>query len=82
MTQTSDTNYENPEALIAEIEKACLEMYLSERAFQWAQNDSEAVDLAIIRKQAAVEHFDFLIKQAKKTGLKLDKNQLINKILK
>ena len=50
MTQTSDINYENPEALIAEIEKACLEMYLSERAFQWAQNDSEAVDLAIIRK--------------------------------
>lgn len=82
MTQSLDSNKERGNSLIEEIEKALLEINLSEKAFQWAQNDPDAVDLAIARKQAAVQHFDFLIKQAKKAGLKLDKSQLIAKLLK
>jgi len=82
MTQSLDSNKERGNNLIEEIEKAILEINLSEKAFQWAQNDTDAVDLAIARKQAAIQHFDFLIKQAKKAGLKLDKKQLIAKIIK
>ena len=82
MTKSLDSNKERGNNLIEEIEKALLEINLSEKAFQWAQNDNDAVDLAIARKQAAMQHFDFLIKQAKKAGLKLDRKQLIGKILK
>lgn len=82
MTQSPDSNQESWKNLIDEIEKARLEIDLSEKAFQWAQNNPEAVDLAITKEQAAIEHFDFLIKQAKKMGLKLDMNQLIAKVLK
>lgn len=82
MTKSLDSNKERENNLIEEIEKALLEINLSEKAFQWAQNDPDVIDLAIARKQAAIQHFDFLIKQAKKAGLKLDKSQLIAKILK
>ena len=82
MAKSPDSNRESWKNLIDEIEKARLEIDLSEKAFQWAQNDPEEVDLAITRKQAAAEYFDFLSKRAKKMGLKLDKNQLITKVLK
>lgn len=82
MTQSHDSSKEREEKLIREIEEAILEINLSEKAFQWAQNDPDAVDLAIARKQAAIKHFDFLIKQAKNVGIKLDKGHLIAKILK
>jgi|GEM_PF-2190389 len=82
MTQILDSSRERVDKLIEEIEKALMEIELSEEAFQWAQNDNDAVDLAIARKEAAIQHFDFLIKQAKKVGLKLDRKQLIEKILK
>ena len=82
MAKSPDSNRESWKNLIDEIEKARLEIDLSEKAFQWAQNDPEEVDLAITRQQAAVEYFDFLTKKAKKMGLKLDKNELITKVLK
>ena len=82
MTQSLGSSKDRETNLIEEIEKALLEINLSEKAFQWAQNDPDAVDLAIAKKQAAMQHYDFLIKQAKKAGLKLDKGQLIAKILK
>lgn len=82
MTQSLDSSWDRENNLMNEIEKALLEIELSEKAFQWAQNDADEVDLAIARKQAAIQHFDFLIKQAKKAGLKLDRKQLIEKILK
>lgn len=82
MTQILDSSRERVDKLIEEIKKALMEIELSEEAFQWAQNDNDAVDLAIARKEAAIQHFDFLIKQAKKVGLKLDRKQLIEKILK
>lgn len=82
MTQSLDSGRGPENKLMEEIEKALLEIELSEKAFQWAQNDADKVDLAIARKQAAIRHFDFLIKQAKKAGLKLDRKQLIEKILK
>ncbi|HHY41383.1 MAG TPA: DUF2508 family protein [Thermoanaerobacterales bacterium] len=82
MTQSLGSSKDREANLIEEIEKALLEINLSEKAFQWAQNDPDAVDLAIAKKQAAMQHYDFLIKQAKKAGLKLDKGQLIAKILK
>lgn len=82
MSQIPDSNQASRKKLIDEIEKARLEMNLCEKAFQWAENDPDAVELAITRKQAAIEHFEFLIKQAKKAGLKLDRNQLIAKVLK
>ena len=82
MAKSPDSNRESWKNLIDEIEKAQLEINLSEKAFQWAQNDPEEVDLAITRQQAAVEYFDFLTKKAKKMGLKLDKNELITKVLK
>lgn len=82
MVKSPDSNRERWKKLKDEIEKAQLEINLSEKAFQWAQNDPEEVDLAITRQQAAVEYFDFLTKKAKKMGLKLDKNELITKVLK
>jgi len=82
MTKSLGSSKDREANLIEEIEKALLEINLSEKAFQWAQNDPDAVDLAIAKKQAAMQHYDFLIKQAKKAGLKLDKGQLIAKILK
>jgi hypothetical protein len=82
MAKSPDSNQEGWKNIIDEIEKALLEIDLSEKAFQWAQNDPEEVDLAITRKQAAVEYFNFLTKKAKKMGVKLDKNQLVTKVLK
>ncbi|MDD2503497.1 MAG: DUF2508 family protein, partial [Clostridia bacterium] len=80
MVQSSDSNQKICKDLLDEIDKARLEIELSEKTFQWAENDPEAIDLAITRKRAAVEHFNFLIKQAKKINLKLEKEDLINRV--
>jgi len=82
MNQSLDSSKEYGNNLMEEIEKAIIELKLSEKAFQWAYNDNDAVDLAILRKQVAVQNFEFLIKQAKKAGIKLDRKKLIEKILK
>ena len=82
MDKSPDSNQESWKNIIDEIEKALREIDLSEKAFQWAQNDQEEVDLAIARKKAAVEYFNFLTKKEKKMGVKLDRNQLMTKVLK
>lgn len=81
MATKPDSN-QSMRSLFNEIEKAKHEMELSENTFQWVQNEPGAVDLAITKKQAAVEHYNFLIRQAKKMGLKLNNKELINKLLK
>ncbi|HHV18219.1 MAG TPA: DUF2508 domain-containing protein, partial [Thermoanaerobacterales bacterium] len=63
MDKSPDSNQESWKNIIDEIEKALREIDLSEKAFQWAQNDQEEVDLAIARKKAAVEYFNFLTKK-------------------
>lgn len=70
------------ENFLAQIEKAREEINLAERAFQWVKNDPEAVDAALSRIEAAVEHYNFLIKQAKQLGVSLDKKVLYSKLLK
>jgi hypothetical protein len=83
VTKSPDRNREKLEKkLLEEIEKARKEIQMSERAFQWAKKDSAAIDAAILRMQAAVEHFTFLLQQAKKLGIKEDKKRLYEKLLK
>ncbi len=81
MAKKPDNCHKNRESVIKEIEKALLEINLAESAFQWAQNNQKEVDLAIMRKRAAVEYFDFLIKKAKEMEVKLEKNQLLSKVI-
>ena len=65
MEKSPDSNQDSKKYLLQEIDRARLEITISENAFQWVQNDPVAIDLAITRKKAAVEHFNFLIIQAK-----------------
>lgn len=69
------------EIFLEEIEKALKEKELSEKAFKWVKNEPEAVDAAISRYKAAIDYYDYLIKQAKKQGITLDKKAVYKKIL-
>lgn len=83
MTRSPDSNRVDDETrLFEEIDEALQEIELSEQAFQWAQNIPEAVDYAIRRREAAIKHYDFLINQVKKSGVKLTKDELIMKIIR
>lgn len=66
---------------VKEIEKALEEKKLSEKAFEWVKNDPDAVDAAISRLKAAVDNYNYLIKQAKKLGISLDKESIFRKII-
>jgi hypothetical protein len=83
MTENLDRNRKKWEDnFIEEIENARVEIELAERAFQWVKNDPEAVDAALSRIEASIEHYNFLIKQAKQLGISLDKKVLYRKLLK
>ncbi|AYO30036.1 MAG: hypothetical protein PWR06_2722 [Thermoanaerobacteraceae bacterium] len=83
MTENLDRNRKKWEdSFIEEIENARVEIELAERAFQWVKNDPEAVDAALSRIEASIEHYNFLIKQAKQMGISLDKKVLYSKLLK
>ncbi|RKL63435.1 DUF2508 family protein [Thermoanaerobacteraceae bacterium SP2] len=83
MTENLDRNRKKWEDnFIEEIENARVEIELAERAFQWVKNDPEAVDAALSRIEASIEHYNFLIKQAKQLGISLDKKVLYSKLLK
>ena len=83
MTQSPDSNQQDLEKrLLREIDEALEEMELSETAFQWAQNHPDAVDYAIRRQEAAVKHYCFLIRQAKKLELKVTQDELMQKVIK
>jgi hypothetical protein len=83
MTENLDRNRKKWEDnFIEEIENARIEIELAERAFQWVKNDPEAVDAALSRIEASIEHYNFLIKQAKQMGISLDKKVLYSKLLK
>jgi hypothetical protein len=83
MTENLDRNRKKWEdSFIEEIENARVEIELAERAFQWVKNDPEAVDAALSRIEASIEHYNFLIKQAKQMGISLEKKVLYSKLLK
>lgn len=83
MTENLDRNRKKWEDnFIEEIENARVEIELAERAFQWVKNDPEAVDAALSRIEASIEHYNFLIKQAKQLGISLNKKMLYSKLLK
>lgn len=83
MVQSPDSNQEDLDVrLFEEIDKALLEMKLSENVFQWAENDPDAVDYAIRRNEAAVKHYSFLLRQAKKLGVKISNDDLMQKIIR
>lgn len=68
--------------ILKEIEKAIEEKRLSEEAFEWAKDDPDAIDAVISRMEAAMENYNYLLKQAKKMGISLNKQTLLEKILK
>lgn len=82
MCNNRDYKQEDWQNIIDEIDKALLDIDLSENAFQWVQNDKNLVDVAITRKQVATEYLNFLLQKAKIMGVKLNKEQLAAKILK
>lgn len=69
------------ESFIEEIEKARAEIDLAERAFQWVRSDPGAVDAALSRIEAAIDHYNFLIKQAKEQRVVLDEKIMYSKLL-
>jgi hypothetical protein len=78
MTQSPDRDQKMwEEKIIKEIEKAVSELDHSEIAFQWVGNDPDAVDAAISRIDAAINHYNFLIKQAKRMGISADRKMHI-----
>jgi len=82
LTKSLDIGQEDLRAkLLEEIDEALQEIRLSEQAFQWALNDTVAVDYAIRRNEAAVKHYSFLLRQVKKLGIKLDNHHVMEKIL-
>ncbi|MCR4431872.1 MAG: DUF2508 family protein [Tepidanaerobacteraceae bacterium] len=70
------------ESLLEEISRARKEIELAEKAFQWAKNEPEAVDAALCRMEASIEHYNFLIKQAKRAGISLSDKDLFAMVLK
>jgi len=83
MTENLDRNRVKwEESFLEEIEKARLEIDLAEKAFQWVKNDPEAVDAALSRIEASIEHYNFLIKQAKQIGISLNNKDLYARVLK
>lgn len=78
---SSDDQREWKEIFLEEIEKALEEKKLSEKALEWVKNEPDAVDAAIYRHKAAIDNYDYLIKQAKKLGIALDKKTVYRKIL-
>jgi predicted nucleic acid-binding Zn-ribbon protein len=83
MTESLDRNHKKwNESFIDEVEKAREEINLAERAFQWVKNDPDAVDAAVSRIEAAIDRYNFLIKQAKEMGIAVDKKAMYEKLLK
>lgn len=83
MIENPDRNRKRWEdSFLEEIERARIEIELAEKAFQWMKNDPEAVDAALSRMEASVEHYNYLIKQAKQLGISLDEKTLYSRLLK
>ncbi|HHW03845.1 MAG TPA: DUF2508 family protein [Thermoanaerobacterales bacterium] len=83
MIENPDRNRKRWEdSFLEEIERARIEIELADKAFQWMKNDPEAVDAALSRMEASVEHYNYLIKQAKQLGISLDEKTLYSRLLK
>jgi len=67
---------------LAELERARRELVLSEKAFNWVENDPEAVDAVLSRIDAARKSFSYLVKKAKELGIKPDKKTTYERLLK
>jgi hypothetical protein len=82
MSETTESKLNAWEQMfLEEVEKARMEMELSEKAFSWVESDPKAIDAALSRIDAAREHLSFLIKKAKELGIKPGKYTVYAKLL-
>jgi len=71
----------NEQELIRQIDDALEELHLAEQHFEMIENKEGLIDNAIMRIIIAKNNYMYLLKQARKQGIKRDKKQMCYELL-